>query len=241
MQVMQGHSTNTYISAPMIPRKLISFKINVGLIVKLAIVTFIFSTVTVPSFATEPPPGCQTPPGLLSSGAKPYDYRVDKDKLPIVENAHFTPEVERLVRGKSALIEADLAYTLNVFPNHIRALAALVRYGDIKHVEKFPVNPHSIECYIRRAVDFRNDDLNARFIYASYLAKKNRKADAVEQLNFIEANGEESPLMNYNMGLIYFQIGEYDSALVNARKAYGNGVLFPALKQKLIKAGKWSE
>lgn len=191
--------------------------------------------------AHDPPSGCQTPPGLLSSGAKPYDYRVDKDKLPIVENAHFTPEVERLVRGKSALIEGDLAYTLNVFPNHTRALASLIRYAEIKHVEKFPVLPHSIECYIRRAVDFRNDDLNVRIIYATYLAKRNRKSDALEHLNFIEENEEGNALLHYNLGLIYFQLEKYDESETHAHKAYDNGISFPSLKQKLKKIGKWSE
>ena len=40
---------------------------------------------------------------LFSSGQYgPYDFRTDKEKLPIVLGAHFTPEVEALIRGKTS-------------------------------------------------------------------------------------------------------------------------------------------
>ena len=49
----------------------------------------------------------------IRMAAGPADYRVASESLILlVENAHFTPEVERLTRGKSSTIGADLAYTL---------------------------------------------------------------------------------------------------------------------------------
>src|SRR5262245_56299958 len=57
--------------------------------------------------------------------AGPADYRIASDYLiRLVENAHFTPDVEMLNRGKSSTVGGDLAYTLRVFPNHPRALKA---------------------------------------------------------------------------------------------------------------------
>ena len=58
----------------------------------------------------------------------PYDYRIDKDKLPIVEIAHFTAQVESLLRGQSmASFAGDISYTLQRFPNHHRALMSVMR------------------------------------------------------------------------------------------------------------------
>ena len=34
----------------------------------------------------------------------PYDYRTDKSKLDIVEDYHFTPAVEALVRGSTSVV-----------------------------------------------------------------------------------------------------------------------------------------
>ena len=55
--------------------------------------------------------------GDLKTHYGPFDYRTDRDKLEIVEGAHFTPEVEALIRGKSsARLGQDLAYTLTHSP-----------------------------------------------------------------------------------------------------------------------------
>ena len=39
--------------------------------------------------------------GGLANGVGPFDYRVDRQHLPIVESAHFTAVVETLIRGSS--------------------------------------------------------------------------------------------------------------------------------------------
>lgn len=79
-------------------------------------------------------------------GFGPFDYTDPETARPgkygqspplhLVEIAHFTPEVEHLVRGKSGAIYGDLDYTLRAFPNHHRALWSMVRYylGQIKAV-----------------------------------------------------------------------------------------------------------
>lgn len=178
--------------------------------------------------------------GALQNAYGPYDYRKDKDKLPIVEGAHLTPDVINLVKGKSGYIGGDLDYTLRAFPNHPRALMAMLRLGE-REKATIPLGAHySVECYFQRAMRFRADDSMVKMIYATYLAKNGRGADALKQLNEVVALGEESANLYYNMGLVYLDLKQYDKALSNAHLAYRMGFPLPGLRDRLKKAGKWS-
>jgi len=58
-----------------------------------------------------------------------YDVReADPVMLNRIQGAHFTEEVEQGVRGTSGgVAAADIQYVLNAFPNHRRALEAVIR------------------------------------------------------------------------------------------------------------------
>lgn len=183
---------------------------------------------------------CETPPTPLLWG--PWDYRSNKDKLPLVERAHFTPEVEALIRGKSTTnIAQDISYTLVIFPNHHRALNSLIRYSERIRSEHPPGSKYSVDCFLRRAVDFRQDDSQSRILYASYLAKNGKANDAREQLKQIESSEDDEVTIVYNLGLIYLDLKDYDKALHFAHKAYRQGFPLPGLKNRLMRAGKWQE
>jgi len=91
--------------------------------------------------------------GKLENAYGPFDYTNPSDrekKLPIVEKFHFTPSVETLVHGNSSTVAKDLDYTLRAFPNHHRALYAMLRY-QLKN--KGPAGArYTIECYFDRAL-----------------------------------------------------------------------------------------
>jgi tetratricopeptide (TPR) repeat protein len=180
--------------------------------------------------------------GPLRNAYGPYDYRSDKDKLQIVEGAHFTPEVANLVRGNTGdRPGGDIDYTLRAFPNHPGALMSMVRLGDKEKTMKPSGAHYSVECYLYRAIRFRDNDGTAKVIYASYLAKKGRNAEALKQLNQATELGEDSANLDYNIGLIYFNLGKFDEALKYAHSAYKRGFPLPGLRDKLKKVGKWSE
>jgi hypothetical protein len=66
--------------------------------------------------------------GPLENAYGPYDYRTDKAKLPIVLGAHFTPEVEALIRGATSTRPGhDIDYTLRAIPNNPRALYSMMQ------------------------------------------------------------------------------------------------------------------
>lgn len=179
--------------------------------------------------------------GSLRNAYGPYDYRSDKDKLPIVENVHFTPEIATLVRGITGTVGAELDYTLRAFPNHHGALMSMIKLGERDKTSRPQGTKRTVECYLERAVRFRNDDATVKMIYATYLAKNKRNKEAIEQLNGAIDLGEDSANLQYNIGLIYLDIGKYDEALEHAHRAYNAGFPLPGLRDRLKRAGKWKE
>lgn len=179
--------------------------------------------------------------GSLQNGYGPYDYRSDKDKLRIVEQYHLTPEVINLVAGATGTIGGDLDYTLRAFPNHHVALMAMAKLGEKQKTARPAGAKYGVECYFQRAVSFRGDDEIVRILYASYLSKAGKKSEALSQLNEADQLGTDSANANYNMGLIFFDLKEYDKALSHAQEAYRLGFPLPGLRDKLKRAGKWKE
>lgn len=180
--------------------------------------------------------------GQLANGYGPYDYRTDKKELPVVEFHHLTAPVLNLVSGQTGMYPGgDLDYTLRAFPNHPTALMAMIRYGEKTRSDRPKGARYSVECYLYRAWRFREDDPTVRMIYATYLAKHRRGEEALTHLEDARTMGEDSANFDYNIGLVYFDLKNYDKALFYAHQAYSKGFPLPGLREKLKKAGKWTE
>ena len=179
--------------------------------------------------------------GELSNAYGPYDYRSDRDKLPIVEIAHFTPEVEALIRGLSGLIGADIDYTLRAFPNHHRALLTMMRLGDRTKSVQPAGAKYTVDCYFQRAIRFKPDDTTARMLFANYLLKNGRSAEANQQMEQTLTLAGDNPFTHYNAGLVFLDLKNYEKALQQAHTAYALGFSRPELREALKKAGKWVE
>lgn len=180
--------------------------------------------------------------GSLENGYGPYDYRTDTDKLKIVEQYHFTAEVEGLLRGKSTIvIGSDIAYTLNAFPNHHRALLAMTKLAQKEKTETPNGSRHSITCWFDRAERFRPDDAMVKVIHGLYLIQKGNSREAVQKLEAAALLDSNNPNVHYNLGLAYFNLGQHEKALGSAHRAYSAGFPLPGLREKLKRAGKWRE
>jgi hypothetical protein len=179
--------------------------------------------------------------GDLKNGHGPFDYRTEKGQLGVVEFNHFDPGVENLVRGKNAPLGADIDYTLRAYPNHPRALMAMDKLGAKLGTERVPHATYSVPCYFERAVRFSPNDGTVRMLYALYLAKRARPADAITQLQVAEKLIGQNANLHYNMGLAYLDLKDYDQALNHAHIAYQLGFPLPGLRTRLQKAGKWRE
>ena len=179
--------------------------------------------------------------GPLANAFGPFDYRTDKGQLPIVEGAHFTPEVEALIKAKTGYIGGDLDYTLRAFPNHHRALISMMRFGDRITGPRVPNAQYDVECYFVRAVTFRPDDHTARMLFATFLIKKGRKDEALRQLDMVLARAGDNPFTHYNLGLLYFDAGAHDKALIQAHHAQELGFPRLDLANQLKAVNRWSE
>ncbi|WP_083941158.1 tetratricopeptide repeat protein [Pseudoduganella violaceinigra] len=171
-----------------------------------------------------------------------YDYRTGPEyMLNLVNDRHFTEDVEQGIRGASGALAPDIEYTLRVFPNHKRALATALRMAARYPSGVMPEAKLPIECYFERAVRVFPDDSVTWLMYARFQYMKGHEAQATTMLTKALELSPDDPTINYNLGLAYAKQKKYEQALPYAQKAYSLQFPLPGLKQMLVKAGKWVE
>ena len=189
------------------------------------------------AFAAGEPCGILNPPGQYG----PYDYWADQDKLGIVEEFHFTKEIARMDPAVTD-IGNQLDYVLRAFPNHPYALGNTMKLRERSGSEKIPGMNFSVACYLERAIRFRPKDRTVRVIYAEYLGKTGKKAEAINQLLAVQLPGKaDNSYLHYEIGLLYFDLGDFEKSLDYAQRAYRQGATLSGLKNKLVRAGKWRD
>jgi Tfp pilus assembly protein PilF len=180
--------------------------------------------------------------GSLQNAFGPIDYRsASPANKNLVERAHFTATVERLQRGNTTIRPGpDIDYTLRAFPNHPRALSAMMRLAEREKVAKPHGSRYTIDCWFDRALRFQPEDGAVRMLFGTYLARHGKPKEALEQLELArELLGDNDGNAHYNLGLAYTDLKQYDKALEHAHKAYALGFDLPGLRAKLQRAGKW--
>jgi hypothetical protein len=178
----------------------------------------------------------------LAVGGQGGNNGVESRWLKLTEQDHFTPVTESLRKGHSSVTAGpDITYTLRIFPNHYRALLAMVALGEREKTNQPVGSPISVECWLLRAIAFRSDDNLSRLIYTKYLIKAQREADAVRELNIAALQAGDNPFTQNNIGLLYFDLKNYEAALKHAHLAYGLGFANPTLQDQLKAAGRWAE
>jgi len=214
------------------------FKLNTGFIALLfGLLSSIFSAE--PAFAQTGNSAC----GPLANAFGPLDYRTERgNNLYLVESTHFLPYIESLIRGHTNITPGDdIDYTLRAYPNHHRALLAMMRLGEKEKTPKPNGSRYTVECWFERAVQFRPDDTTVRMIFSSYLSKNKRVPEAISQLEHATALAKDNSFTHYNIGLVYFDMKIYDKALAQAHKAIALGFKRTELRDLLEKAGQWQE
>jgi tetratricopeptide (TPR) repeat protein len=178
--------------------------------------------------------------GDLANSYGPFDYRTSRDKLAIVENVHFTQEVEALRGGSTGQLGGDLDYTLRASPNHARALIAVANLGRKLNSDQLPGAKFSVPCYFDRAIRFASDDPIPRLVYGTYLARAGKNREAVEQLELAVNLDQGNANIHYNLGLVYLDLKDYPKAREHAQRAYDLGFSLTGLRKRLEAAGQWA-
>lgn len=191
--------------------------------------------------------------GNVAGRFGPFDYRPDHFKPPpgetrphgvllkLVNDAHFSAETEALIRGVSTSIGGDLSFALRAFPNHHRALLTMMRLGERDKSLQPKGAELPVECWFERALRFQPEDTIVRMMYAMFLHKNQRMDEARRQLEQATGMAQENAFTQYNAGLIYFDMKEYDKALAQAHTAQRLGLRNPGLSEQLKSVGKWQE
>ena len=170
-----------------------------------------------------------------------YTNPEHRDRLAVVEQFHFTPEVERLERGHSGYLADDIGYTLDHFANHHRALASLARLALREKTSRPKGSRHTVECYFDRAIRFRPDDARVHAIFGGYLLALGQDDAALAQLEEAARLEPKNATNQYNLGLVYLRRKDYPRARDAAREAYSLGFPLPGLRNKLADAGQWRD
>ena len=168
------------------------------------------------------------------------DYLDPKNKAYIntVENAHFNEDVRQLRGGArpSGSLVGDLEYTLNWFPNHHQALDTLVRLA-IREQSPSPLGARHIECRFQWAKQANPRDGMVAFIQARYRYELGDYEQTEKLLKQAARLSPQDANVQYNIGLIYFRMEDYEAARSHARSAYNLGFPLTGLRKMLHDAG----
>jgi tetratricopeptide (TPR) repeat protein len=170
----------------------------------------------------------------------PFDYRMaTPEQRNLVESYHFTPAVEALRSGATGAIGSDLDYTLRAFPNHPRALMAMIRLSQHEKAAKPKGANFSVDCYLERALQFRPDDVNVRLVRGIYMSMKGNHLQAISEFEAVIEQQPANGNAHYNLGLAYFETKDYGRARAEAKKARELNFPLDGLQRKLQSVGKW--
>jgi tetratricopeptide (TPR) repeat protein len=176
-----------------------------------------------------------------------FDYRNPPPAdLGRVETHHFNDDVRNLKKGQSSeYIMDDLAFVLNHFSNHYLALDSMARLWRqyLKAGKKPPAGPVASgkdpDFWFKQAMRCVPHDGMVPFLYGIHLHKLGKLDAAVELYKKAEQLLPNPVEVHYNLGLLYFDKGNYEAAKLYAQKAYKLGYPLPGLKNKLISRGVW--
>ena len=190
-------------------------------------------------------------PVPLPGAAGPYDYVDSKYSwnLNDINLNHWVPAQRELQDNRLQWALYQLNYLLIRVPNHYPALFELGRiqqqYPGVVYnpasagkdeVLEFPPTP---ECYFNRAFRYRPNDATLRMLYGMYYHKTGKLKDALAEYRRAESMDPESSEVQYNLGLLYFDLKDYESSRQHAQKAYDRGYPLAGLRKKLTAAGHW--
>ncbi len=171
------------------------------------------------------------------------DYRMRetsllRGKAADTYRSHVGPAIRRMDAGiYSRSVIGDLNFTLKRWPNHYLALQALIRFeAGGGAVDKYI----PVLCYFEKAHHFVPDDANVLVLAGLFRYKSGRDEAAKELWKFALRIDPKSVDAHYNLGLLYFRLGQYSASLEHARTAYELGYPLPGLRRMLIDGGYWN-
>lgn len=183
------------------------------------------------------------PPGHPVKGRRDYNLMANDTKdlrdLNYHQYYHIQPASKALASGNLQWnVMNNLHFVLHKVPNDHRALGLLVQWDKAGGRDKDYKSP---ACYLTWAALFAPGDATV-WGYGGYYFYQHKDLDRAqawweEALNTDPGN----PDVNYNLGLLSFDKGDYAKARHYAQVAYSAGYPLPGLRDKLTRAGQWTD
>ncbi|MDP2325273.1 MAG: tetratricopeptide repeat protein [Gammaproteobacteria bacterium] len=210
-----------------------------------AILVAAFTAGTLPAIAEN----CGPVP--LPGAAGPYDYVDSKYSwnLNDINQNHWVPAQRELQSNRVQWALYQLNYLLIRVPNHYPALFELGKiqqqHPGITYIpalagkdEVLEFSP-TPECYFDRAFRYRPNDPTLVMLFGLYYHQIKDLDKAVIQYRKAESMDPESSEIQYNLGLVYFDLKDYESSHQHAKRAYDLGYPLAGLRKKLKAVGEW--
>ncbi len=181
----------------------------------------------------------------LQSDSVDYRSRAPKamEHKRKVEGAHFTRSVRMGIAGNTGSLMGDLDYTLRHIPNHHQALMVMINhqlsddFSDSRGLRR-DRSWASTDCYLKRARVKAPDDPAVRMLEGIYHHKTNnlsKAEDAYKEALSLTHMEKQKVEIYYNLGLLYIDKGDYESAKHYADKAYAFDYPLEGLRNKLAR------
>ena len=153
-----------------------------------------------------------------------------------VDHNHTTPAETEMRKTKPyyPFVKSNLDFTLRHIPNHARALQLLIQY-DLGGGPVYNYPP--TRCYFDWARTYAPTDPMVMQLGGYYFYKKGDRHLAEKWYLQAVALDPGSAEAHYNLGLFYFDDGDYKSAAEHAAAAYAAGYPLQGLRNKLARVG----
>jgi tetratricopeptide (TPR) repeat protein len=180
---------------------------------------------------------CGIVSGQLVGGVDSYGYL---DYINPADQSHLAKANQNYFRLPDAsdpnAYPKNVTKPLRISPNHHQALYAMMNYYKGPRRDKHDEGKgYSMECYFKRANFHSPKDATVYMLHGMYYHWKSDWTNSEKQ--YLQASKLQPGdiQINYNLGLMYFEKGDYESAAKQARIAYDGGFPMEGLRRKLKK------
>ncbi len=174
-------------------------------------------------------------PALAQQGDNDYYTSQSMPLLRTVEQYHLIPGEEKLRNRNYESAYGDFSFILRYFPNHPRALLAMV------HLCSEWRSQHCLlDTVFEKAIAVRPNEPGTFVVSGIYLHRIKRYKEAIAAFERALALDPESMNAHYNVALTYVETRQYALANEHAQRAYALGATLPGLRKRLEKAGQWN-
>lgn len=180
----------------------------------------------------------------------PFDFRTaHPEDRKTVETYHLEREmaiflsgrVEGTHRAGTGPIAGGFVYLVRAIPNHpvgmmlLEQLARKLRSEQPQNIE-WP-----IECMYVRAFMLVPDDPVVRAMYGVYLAYRDRREEAVYNLDLADRELRGNGVLQYQIGLANLALGRFEQAQLNAMAAARDGFTAAGLRNQMKQQKRWRD